>query len=176
MRRFRYIIIAAIIAADQIVKAVIRGNMQVGDSFSVIDNFFSITYVSNTGGAMSTFEGNTLLLVCLPIAAIIFAVFYMEKHLSAHITLPASLTLIVSGGIGNLIDRIVFGYVTDFLDFTSIPLWNWVFNIADIAICVGCFLLVLYVLFFDKPANESEKKTAKESVGTSEKESAKESE
>lgn len=176
MRRFRYLIIAAIIAADQLVKVVIRGGMQLGDSIPVIDNFFSITYVSNTGGAMSTFEGNTVLLVFLPIAAMVFAVFYMEKHLDSHITLAVSLSLIVSGGIGNLIDRIIFGYVTDFLDFTSIPFWNWVFNIADIAICVGCFILVLYVLFFDKSANESEKKTAKEAAGKSENESAKESE
>ena len=56
---------------------------------------------------------------------------------------------IFAGAAGNLIDRVWQGYVTDFLDFTSLPLWNWVFNIADIAVCVGCFLIVLYIFKFD---------------------------
>lgn len=155
LRKYRYVIVAAIILLDQIAKVLVRNNMQIGDSIPVLGNFFSLTYVSNIGGAMSSFEGNIVLLVFLPIAAIAFAVFYMEKHAEAHWTLTAAIVLIASGGIGNLIDRLIFGYVTDFLDFTSIPFWNWVFNIADIAICVGCAVLVLYVLAFDK----SEKKT-----------------
>lgn len=156
MRSFRYVIIAVLIAADQITKLLIRSNMQVGDSIPVIDNFFSITFVTNTGGAMSSFEGNYILLVLLPIAAIVFALIYMEKHIDAHPTLLLAVVLIVGGGIGNLTDRLLFAYVTDFLDFTSIPFWNWVFNIADIAICVGCFILLLYVLVFDKPEKKTE--------------------
>lgn len=158
MRKFRYGIIAVIILLDQIVKLLVRNNMQIGDSIPIIGDFFSISYVSNTGGAMSSFEGNHLLLVVLPIVAIVFAVIYMEKHREAHCSLMLAIVLITGGGIGNLIDRLVFGYVTDFLDFTSIPLWDWVFNIADIAICVGCFVLMLYVLVFDKP-DEPDKNT-----------------
>ncbi len=62
--------------------------------------------------------------------------------------------MIVPGGIGNLIDRIWKGSVTDFLDFTAIPGWEWIFNIADIAVCAGCLLLVLYIFKFDKSEDE----------------------
>jgi signal peptidase II len=62
-----------------------------------------------------------------------------------------SVALIAGGGIGNLIDRIALGYVVDYLDFRVFP----IFNLADIAVCVGCGLLVVYVLFFDgKQKNE----------------------
>ena len=95
------------------------------------------------------FEGSTLLLIAVPVLAMAAAVWYMEKHQAAHWSLILAIELIVGGGIGNLIDRVWQGYVTDFLNFTSLPLWNWVFNIADIAVCVGCFLIVLYIFKFD---------------------------
>lgn len=155
MRRFRYLIIALLIGLDQLTKLLVRDNMQIGDSIPLISDFFSLTYVSNRGGAMSSFEGNTLLLVCVPIIALIFALYYMEKHKAAHPALLAAIELVVAGGVGNLIDRLCFGYVTDFLDFTELPLWNWVFNVADIAICSGCFILILYVLFFDRSDKNS---------------------
>lgn len=156
MRRFRYAIVAVVIFADQIVKFLVRNGMKVGDSIPVIDNFFSITYVTNTGGAMSSFEGNIFLLIAIPIVAVIFAAVYIEKHHRIQNMLLLSVLLIIAGGVGNLIDRIMFGFVTDFLDFTSLPFWNWVFNIADIAICLGCFLLIIYVLFLDKSQEKSE--------------------
>ena len=68
-------------------------------------------------------------------------------------TFLLSMILIISGGLGNLIDRVWKGYVTDLFDFCLIDFP--VFNIADIGICVGCFFLVVYIFFFDK---ESEKK------------------
>ena len=103
---------------------------------------------------MSLFEGNLLLLTALPIAAMAAALWYMEKHPKAHWTLLLAIEMIVSGGIGNLIDRIWKGSVTDFLDFTAIPGWEWIFNIADIAVCAGCLLLVLYIFKFDKSEDE----------------------
>lgn len=158
MRKFRYCIIVAIILVDQAAKLLVRNTMQIGESFSVIGDFFKITHISNTGGAMSLFEGNLLLLTALPIAAMAAAVWYMEKHPKAHWTLLLAIEMIVSGGIGNLIDRIWKGSVTDFLDFTAIPGWEWIFNIADIAVCAGCLLLVIYIFKFDKPeeANDAE--------------------
>lgn len=151
MRKFRYLIIVAIIALDQATKFAVRANLQIGESIRVIRNFFSITHISNYGGALSMFEHNTFLLIGIPLVAMITAVWYIEKHKDAHWTLTVAIELIVAGGVGNLIDRISQGYVTDFLDFTSLPLWDWIFNIADIAVCVGCFLLVLYIFKFDRP-------------------------
>ena len=113
MRKFRYLIIALIILADQAAKLAVRCNMQVGESIPVIKNFFSITHISNSGGALSIFEGNTLLLIAVPVLAMAAAVWYMEKHQTAHWSLILAIELIVGGGIGNLIDRVWQGYVTD---------------------------------------------------------------
>ncbi len=154
MRKFRYLIIVAIILADQLTKLAVRSNMQVGESIPVIKGFFSITHISNSGGAMSMFEGSTFLLIAVPVLAMAAALWYIEKHPKAHFTLALAIELIVGGGVGNLIDRVWQGYVTDFLDFTSLPLWDWIFNVADIAVCVGCFLIILYMFAFDKTSEE----------------------
>ena len=146
--------IAAIILADQLTKFAIRSSMQVGESIPVIKGFFSITHISNSGGALSMFEGCTVLLIGVPVFAMAAALWYMEKHPQAHPTLTLAIELIVGGGVGNLIDRVWQGYVTDFLDFTALPLWNWIFNLADIAVCLGCFLIILYIFAFDKTPEE----------------------
>ena len=77
----------------------------------------------------------------------------MEKHKKEHWTLTLSLSLIIAGGIGNLIDRLSLGFVTDMLDF---KIWSPVFNVADIGVCVGVGFLILYTLVF---YGKTEKKT-----------------
>ena len=72
------------------------------------------------------------------------ALFLMRKKLD-KLALTAG-ALVISGGIGNLIDRICYGYVIDFIDF---KIWNPIFNIADIAVCAGCGLLIIYLIYFD---------------------------
>lgn len=148
MKKARYVLIAGILLLDQIVKYVVRDCMYVGESIPIIRDVFHLTYVRNTGAAFNLFEGMSLFLQIITFLALLFAVWFMEKHLHRHWSLLLSMILIISGGIGNLIDRFVMGYVTDLFDFRFFP----VFNIADIAICVGCFFLVLYTFFFDKPA------------------------
>ncbi len=150
MRWTKYLIMAAIIAADQAAKLAIRANLKIGESIPVIGDFFKLTHISNYGGALSMFEHNTVLLVGIPLIAIAAAIWYMENHREAHWSLSYAVVLIAAGGIGNLIDRTTQGFVTDFLDFTSIPIWDWIFNIADIAVCAGCFLMILYIFKFDK--------------------------
>ena len=84
------------------------------------------------------------MLILVPAIAIAIGVWYMEKHLEEHWTLLVSLVLVIAGGIGNLIDRCFMGFVTDMFDFRIWP----VFNIADIAVCVGAGLLILYTFAF----------------------------
>ena len=86
--------------------------------------------------------------------ALCVAVWYMERHKGEHWTLLLALELIISGGAGNLIDRAALGFVTDMFDMHFWP----VFNIADIAICVGCGFLILYMFVFDKTSVHGEKK------------------
>lgn len=105
------------------------------------------------------FSGHTSVLAVITIIATLGMLFFMHKiRNSAHKSLMWSLTLIIAGGIGNIIDRISLKYVVDFLDFRVWP----VFNIADICVCVGCGLLILYAFVIEpkmqKEAAESEVK------------------
>lgn len=122
------------------------------ESIPVIQDVFHITYIHNTGAAFSIMAGQISLLILVPLIMIIAAlVFMVVMRKKGRPLMMTSVALIAGGGIGNLIDRIALGYVVDYLDFRVFP----IFNLADIAVCVGCGLLVVYVLFFDgKQKNE----------------------
>lgn len=120
--------------------------MALYESIPVIQDVFHITYIHNTGAAFSIMAGQISLLILLPLFMIIAAVVFMfVMRKKGHPMLMTSVALIAGGGVGNLIDRMMLGYVVDYLDFRVFP----IFNLADIAVCVGCGLLILYVLFFD---------------------------
>ena len=153
MKKFRYVLVVGIILLDQAVKLLVRTAMYVGQSFPVLADFFHITYVQNRGAAFSILSGKFLLLVGVPAAAVIFALWYMEKHIDCHWTLMLSLCLIISGGIGNLIDRVFMGFVTDMFDFGFFP----VFNVADICVVAGCGLMIVYLIVFENRNGSSGK-------------------
>ncbi len=129
---------------DQLIKLLIRSSMYIGESIPIIKDLFHITYVQNRGGAFSLFSDYGVMLIIIPIVAIILGIWYMKKHQHCHWTLTCSLCLIISGGVGNLIDRMAFGFVTDMFDFRFFP----VFNIADMAVCIGAGLMILYMFAF----------------------------
>lgn len=142
-----YILIAAVIAADRLVKYLTASQMIPGETIPVIRDVFHITYVQNRGAAFSMMEGQTVFLVILPAAALTAAlVLLIVKHRKWNTMLNVSVALICGGGTGNVIDRMMQGYVVDTFDFRVFP----VFNIADIAICVGCGLLLLDVLLSER--------------------------
>lgn len=141
-----FIIIIAAVVLDQLIKKLIVGTMALYETIPVIQDIFHITYIKNTGAAFSIMEGQLSVLILLPVvmtAAGIVFMFIQRK--TAHPLLMTSVALIAGGGIGNLIDRIALGYVVDYLDFRVFP----IFNAADIFVCTGCGLLILYVLFID---------------------------
>ncbi len=144
MVKFRYLLAAGIIIIDQIVKYAVRTFMYLGESIPIIEDVFHLTYVQNRGAAFSILSGSRIFLIAVPLIAIAVAIWYLERHKSAHWTLALSLCLIIAGGLGNLIDRITLGFVTDMFDFHFWP----VFNVADISVCVGAGFLVLYTLVF----------------------------
>jgi len=148
-----YVIIALVLIADQIVKGLVTGSMAAGQSIPVIDRVFYLTYVQNTGAAFSNFEGQRMLLISVTsVMLIILSIYLLRKRRTEHWTLLASLSFIIAGGLGNLLDRIRLGYVIDMFDFRFWP----VFNIADIGVCIGCGLMIIYVFCFSKE-NEKEK-------------------
>lgn len=131
---------------DQLVKRIIVANLSLAQTIPVIQDIFHITYIRNTGAAFSLMDGMQWFLVLFPVLLVVAAVaFLLIKGKSAHPLLLVSVSMIAGGGIGNLIDRIAYGYVVDFFDFRIFP----IFNVADIFVCIGCGLMILYVLFFD---------------------------
>lgn len=153
MKKLRYVIICAVLLADYLVKLLVRSTMYCGQTIPVIKGLFSITYVQNRGAAFSLFTGRGAMIMIITFLALCFAVWYMERHKDGHWTLLLALELIISGGAGNLIDRAFLGFVTDMFDMHFWP----VFNVADIAICLGCAFLVVYIFAFDKPEEKSGK-------------------
>lgn len=138
-----YIIAGTIIIVDQISKLIIRASMNVGESIQILGDFFRITYIRNNGAAFSMLSGERLILVAIPIIVVLGALWYFRKQKEKHWTFYTAWSMIIAGGIGNLIDRIIFGWVTDMFDFSFFPP---VFNIADIGVTLGCALFVFYTL------------------------------
>lgn len=148
------LLVIAIVACDQLSKYAIRSLFNVNESVSVFGDFFELRYIQNDGAAFSSFAGKQAFLIAVSIIAIIGAAFFLRKMKSEGAMFKVALLCIIAGGIGNLIDRFLLGYVTDMLSFSIFPP---VFNIADIAVCLGCGILIVYVLFFmkdDKPKKE----------------------
>lgn len=128
--------------ADQAVKHLVRTTMVEGQSIPVIENIFHITYIENPGAAFGILANQRMLFLILT-ALIVGVMVYLYFSLHNKKSLTAiSLGIVVSGAIGNFIDRFMQGTVTDFLDFRIWP----IFNIADICICVGLALICYFVI------------------------------
>lgn len=132
------------IVVDLVTKIIFANALSGKDGATVvIPNFFELVYVENTGAAYGMFGGSTVLLIIITIAFIIgFCVYDYFNH-STNWWYMLGLSLIVSGAIGNFIDRIFLGYVRDFL---SIKLFSFVFNIADLLITVGVGCFIVYMI------------------------------
>ncbi len=149
---FYFLIIIGIFALDRFVKYLVSSGMYVGESIPIIDQIFHITYIRNQGAAFSLLEGQKWILIGLPIVVMVVGIILLlVKRKVWHPMLNTSIAFICAGGIGNLIDRAFLGYVVDMFDFRVFP----VFNVADIFVCIGCGLLLLYVLVFDRNKDEN---------------------
>jgi len=136
-----FLISLFIVLSDQVVKFFIRSSMNIGDSISVIKNIFHITYVTNYGAGFGIMQGKTSLLIWFSIIVIGIILFYYDK-IQEKKSLHIFSGLILGGTISNLIDRLLFGFVIDFLDFRIWP----VFNIGDSCICIGVACLIIYFI------------------------------
>lgn len=131
--------------ADQLTKWLVSSSMQLHQSIELVENFFHLTYVRNPGAAFGILAEHSLrrpFFIGISLVATVGILWYAKQTKGQTLT-HLALGLILSGALGNLIDRIRFGEVVDFLDFH----WyqhRWpAFNIADSAICVGVALLLL---------------------------------
>jgi signal peptidase II len=142
-----YILLAIIlIVIDQVVKVLVRANIPLGGHVSFLPHVLELTYVRNTGAAFSILNEQTWLLTLISILVVAAMVFALWKKLLTHPLGVVPAVMVIAGGVGNLIDRVALGYVTDM--FNTLFMNFAVFNVADICITVGGVLLVVYVLFF----------------------------
>lgn len=140
-------LICILIILDQISKFISEKILSKYITLPIIPSVLHLTYVKNYGAAFGILQNKKFFLILITsiilLAMIIFVIF---KQFNNNIFIW-SMALIISGGIGNLIDRIVYGYVIDYIDFRLINFA--VFNLADSYICIGVFLILFYILFVD---------------------------
>ena len=117
-----------------------------------INDYLSIVNISNTGVAFSMFQNNNIFFIILVSAVLLFLIYFIIKNKNELTRFQFhSLFLILSGGIGNLIDRIFRGAVVDFIDVGYKDIYRWpAFNVADSCVCIGIALFIISVLFFYK--------------------------
>jgi signal peptidase II len=144
-------VVGLVVILDQVVKALVRPRLELHESITVISGFFSLTRVHNTGaafGLMNNFDFplKAAVLALLQTAALIGLTVYVAM-LAPHQRLTRlGLSFVIGGAIGNLIDRVIYGYVLDFFDFYRGGWHFWAFNVADAAINIGVALMILDML------------------------------
>ena len=138
-----FFLIAIIVILDQGSKIAVRALMTEGQSISIIGEFFTLTYYNNSGVAFSFLSGHRIIVTIVQILAMVLVAVVIFKTKGQRKLYDFSLGLILAGGIGNVIDRLLFGKVTDMISFSIFPP---IFNIADIAVTVGCGLLIIDLL------------------------------
>jgi signal peptidase II len=150
--RLPYILLVAfILVLDRWSKSMIRTRFDLNESLPIIDGVFNITYVRNTGVAFGIFSSmnsplKAILLSLFSAAAVVFVVVFSLRSSPTNRWLQLALALIFAGALGNLYDRISYGYVVDFLQ-VFIRNYEWPsFNVADSAISCGVFLLAIEIL------------------------------
>lgn len=155
------ILIVVLIVLDQLTKWGIRAKFNYGESISIIDGFFNITYVRNSGAAFGLGAGfggvfRVIFFLMIPVLACFYLVFLIWKTREKNDILSWAYMLIFAGAVGNLIDRFVFGYVVDFLDFHLKGSHFPAFNVADSCITVAAGLLIFDFIFLINSKNKKE--------------------
>ena len=143
--------VAAIVLVDQLTKAIVDRTMPLHHSIPLIDGFFNLTYIRNTGAAFGIFAGSHEVfrlpfLIGVSILAIAFILVMLKRLRASESGLATALAFILGGAIGNLIDRILYGEVIDFLDvYWSNYHWP-AFNVADSFITIGVAITLFYLI------------------------------
>lgn len=137
-------IVAGVIVLDQLTKILIRSNFGLGETMPIVGDYARLTFIRNTGTAFSMFENNHLITIGLTTVLIVVCLFFIigEWKRGSKLT-AACASFVFAGGISNLIDRIVLGYVTDMISIGNFA----IFNVADIAVTCGCVCTAIVIIF-----------------------------
>ena len=159
---------AVLVGLDQLTKWLAVMYLQNGESVTAIPRLFYFTYAENTGAAFSILSGERWFLIVITLIVMLaLAAFALFGQFRRYKLFNASATLILAGGIGNLIDRLVQGYVVDFIEFKLIDFP--IFNVADCFVVVGSVLLLIFFCFIyeeKSPTEDADGKTTDDSSGS----------
>ena len=140
-----YALLAAVlVAADQVVKYLVRANIPLGTSVPFLPGLVELTYVKNTGAAFSIFSDHTWVLTLISAVVAAAIAVALLRRVIRHPFGVTTLTVVFAGAVGNLIDRALFGFVTDMFETTFMHFA--IFNVADIGVVVGGVLLCIHVI------------------------------
>lgn len=135
-----------VVCLDQLFKLLVINNLKFNNNIVVINQFLKFTYVENKGAAFGILQNQRWLFILTTIVVIIAIIYLILNGKVSNKLLVCSLGLIIGGGVGNLIDRILNGYVVDYISISFFPP---IFNFADCAVCIGSIFLIIYILFYD---------------------------
>lgn len=142
---FCLIVTVLVVGLDQLTKLLTLHYLpSTGDTFEFIPKVLNFTYIENRGAAFGMLADKRWVFILISIVVIVVMIAFIIIKKPKDVLLCTSVSMIVGGGIGNMIDRIFRGYVVDMIDVQFIDFY--VFNVADSAVCVGCGLLILYTI------------------------------
>ncbi|MFH1593750.1 MAG: signal peptidase II [Candidatus Omnitrophota bacterium] len=155
VKMLTWAIALAVVVLDQVSKFLVLRYLISNESVEIVKNFFYLSLVCNTGAAFGMLKSQTHIFIFISTAAIISIVLYFKRATKVALLSNVGLSLILGGALGNLIDRLRYGSVIDFLDFRVWP----VFNIADCAITIGVLFLVIHNIILKSASRNGETRT-----------------
>ena len=150
---------------DQLTKAIVVSQMALYEEVPFLPGLIRFYHTRNTGAAFSMFSDNRWVFMVFSVIAMMIMTYLLVKFHGRHWLLSVSLAAVLGGGIGNMIDRVLSGYVVDFLDFQFMKFA--VFNVADIFVTCGSVALAVYILFIE-PKVEKRLQEQKEAASAAE--------
>ena len=146
------------LAIDICSKLIISKYLNLNESIEIIKRFLNVTLVKNTGVAWSFLDKQIILVLIISTSVIIGIILYISKHKPVNTIEKLSYSLILGGAIGNLIERFIYGYVTDFIDIYLFGYNYPIFNLADTFIVIGVILIIITSWRCDHVRNKSSNK------------------
>jgi len=163
-------VLIATLLIDFFTKLAVMKNMEIGQTVPLIKDVLHLTYITNDGAAFGSFSEHRWVFMSLSMLLIIFLVALILIWEDGDALFYTAAAMVLGGGIGNMIDRIAYGEVIDFIDFRAFPkLWQWIFNGADSFVCVGAGLLILWYIMAEV-RNYKKQKAAKSENGGADRE------
>lgn len=158
-----WIIILAGLALDFITKRWALATLRHGHVVDIIPGYLDLDYLENRGAAFGIFQGNVGILAAISILIALGILLYLVRNPTLPRMVKFSMSLVAAGALGNVIDRLFYGFVVDFIHFHIQNSWHFpTFNIADMGVVIGAGLLLIYVFFFDEENGKDPKDPARE--------------